>query len=472
MKDLLNTLVILLFTSIACWGQNFGKVDSLAETLRETYKLRGVGIVAVANNEVVYQNSFGKANAESDLSDSTRLYIASNTKAFVGLAMAKLKTDKRIAYSDPISKYIPASYFPNGIEVDNITIGSLLQHTHGLSNDPLVFRTAYSGEYPTDLRELLRHTVYRLDTFSVEFKYSNLGYLLCGLIIEAVTEMSWRDYLKEALFDQIGMTETNAHADFNQTLEVMPYEHYSDEPISSRKSDNTLHAAGGVYTTLGDMTRWLRLFTGDKVGPFHADVMKCYLETRTPVGKRMGPFAMNEYGNGWIYGALMDQKLYFHFGSFPGYESLMSFSPDNKTGVFVFVNERIGGQRVAAMLSAYIYMILNDDKAADQKIKMFSQFIDPLYSKESPNRKPYTYQSISELTGTYLSPKYGQLIVDKNVEGYTFSLGRLSSLAYEDSDNNGILIEWTPGIMEQFSLERAGDTVKLIYGDYGEFIKQ
>jgi CubicO group peptidase (beta-lactamase class C family) len=472
MKNLIITITLSVCTSLICFGQNFEKIDSITTNLQEKYNLKGVGIVAVQGNEIIYQQVFGFANKKNLFTDSTEIYIASNTKAFIGLSLSKLAFENKINYSDPITKYIPSSYFPPQIEVEKITIRNLMQHTHGLSNDPMIFRTAYSGEFPLDLNELLQFTVYRQDTLSYEFKYSNLGYLLGGIIIEVVTAKNWKDYVAENIFNPIGMQETTSHINFKKSLEVMPFEYYSDEPISSRKSENTLHSAGGIYSTLGDMAKWLRIFTEDNQKFFDTLLIKEYLGSRTIVEKRMGPFTMDEYGNGWIYGTLMGEKLFFHFGSFPGYESIMSFNYEKNTGVFVFVNERVGGQRIAAMLTAYFYLVANEDPEADEKIKMFSQFIDPLYSETKPERTIFTYQNIDELTGTYFSPEYGHLIIDKTSNGFTFSLGRLTSLAYLDTENNGILIEWTPGITEHFTISKDNKTVKLIYGDFGEFSKQ
>lgn len=472
MKNLIITLTLSVCSSIICFGQNFGKIDSITTNLQEQYNLKGVGIVAVKGNEIIYQKTFGYANKTNLFTDSTAIYIASNTKAFIGLSLSKLAFEKKINYSDPITKYIPSSYFPPQIEAEKITIRNLMQHTHGLSNDPMVFRTAYSGEFPSDLKELLKFTVYSQDTLSYDFKYSNLGYLLGGIIIEEITGKNWKDYVEENIFNPIGMRETSSHINFIQSLEAMPFEYYSNESISSRKSENTLHSAGGIYSTLGDMAKWLRIFTDDNQKVFSSVLMKEYLDSRTSVGNRMGPFTMDEYGNGWIYGTLMGEKLFFHFGSFPGYESIISFNYEKKTGVFVFVNERLGGQRIAAMLTAYFYLVANEDLEADKKIKMFSQFIDPLYSKIRPERTIFRYQNTDELTGTYFSPEYGQLIIDKTSNGFTFSLGRLTSLAYLDTENNGILIEWTSGITEHFTISKDNKAVKLKYGEFGEFLKQ
>ncbi len=471
MSRTIITLIILV-TTIVGNSQSFKKIDSLSNLLIEKYNLQGLGIVGVQKNKVVYQKSFGKANSTHNFSDSTKIYIASNTKAFVGLALSKLAFEKKIDWSDSISKYIPSTYFPSNIDVDKVTIRNLIQHTHGLSNDPMVFRTAYSGEFPEDLRALLKFTVYRNDTLSYDFKYSNLGYLLGGLIIKEVTGKDWKDYVADNVLKPIGMTSTSAHIDFEPNLEALPFEHFSNEPISSRKSENTLHIAGGIYSTLGDMGKWLRIFIDKNQTSINPKLVTEYLSNRTITKEQMGPFTMDGYGNGWIFGTLMGEKLFFHFGSFKGYESIMSFQPKNETGVFVFVNERVGGQRISAMLSTYYYLIMSNDSNADNKIQTFGQFIDPLYEKAKKDRTLFNYKNIDELTGTYVSPKYGNLIVDKNGDGYTFSLGRLKSLAYMDNENNQILIEWTPGIEEHFTFSNTKGKMKLIYGDFGEFIKK
>lgn len=62
MKNLIITLTLSVCTSIICFGQNFGKIDSITTYLQEKYNLKGVGIVAVQGNEIIYQKTFGYAN--------------------------------------------------------------------------------------------------------------------------------------------------------------------------------------------------------------------------------------------------------------------------------------------------------------------------------------------------------------------------------------------------------------------------
>ncbi len=472
MTNLFRIFIFIFSISITIAGQDFRKLDTLANHLITKYKLPGMAAVAVQNGNIVYKLTLGKANEHRLFNDSTKIYIASNTKAFTALALSKLVYEKKISFSDHVNKYIPEKYLPKNIEFDKITIKNLLEHTHGLSNDPMVFRTAYSGEYPDDLKELLKYTVYREDSLSHEFKYSNLGYLIGGIIIEQITGKSWKKYISENIFKPLGMVNSTTDINFDSFEAALPYEHDLSGPISSVKTENTLHSAGGIFSTLDDMAKWLNVFSDENQNSLNPELLKIYQKERTKVNKGMGPFSFDEYGNGWIFGSLMGKKLNLHFGSFYGYESIMSFQPETNSGIFVFVNEKTGGQRIAAMFCAYFYLNLSGDEKADDKIKMFTKYIDPLYEKEKPLLEVFSYDKPNELTGEYYSPEYGHLLVDKNSEGYTFQLGKLKSIAYSGEKENEMIIEWTPGIKEHFFILRKDGKVVLKYGEFSEFVKQ
>ena len=187
----------------------------------------------------------------------------------------------------------------------------------------------------------------------------------------------------------------------------------------------------------------------------------------------MGPFRMSGYGNGWISGSIENTAIKFHFGSFKGYESMISVQPEKKQGIFVFVNERIGGQRIAAMLNYYFYLLLNNDHAAAIKISEFKKMIDPLY-KDQEKAKPANFQmeNSDALTGLYQSEEYGQLLVDKTTEGFSFQLGKLRAIAGKGEQENELIVEWTPGIKEHFFLiENEQGGIDLKYDDFGVFEK-
>ena len=72
------------------YSQNYSKIDSLADYFINTYGIKGIGIAGVENGHITYLKAKGTASPISEFTDSTQLYIASNTKAFVALCIAQL----------------------------------------------------------------------------------------------------------------------------------------------------------------------------------------------------------------------------------------------------------------------------------------------------------------------------------------------------------------------------------------------
>jgi CubicO group peptidase (beta-lactamase class C family) len=344
-------------------------VDDMAAGLMKAHGIPGIGIVGVRGGEVIYLRGFGTGDGTHPFKPTTRFYIASNTKGFTGLAMARLVEDGRISLDDAVSDYLPARFFANGADPARITIRDLLAHTTGLSNDPLVSRTAYSGELPRDLRTLLRFTEYRDESQAREFRYSNLGYLMSGMVIEQVTGMPWQAYVAQAVLQPAGMSRTTASVPARGEDAALPFDAGSPEPLAFRKTAATLHAAGGHYSTLEDMGRWLTLFTDPEQARLPtASVARATGTLVDGIDQSMGPFRIEGYGYGWAQGTLWDEPQQFHFGRFPGQDSMIAFSPADRLGVFVFVNERKGGIRVAGALSALYFAAMRGERdlAADR----------------------------------------------------------------------------------------------------------
>ncbi len=116
----MNRLILFIFLSafnFLSHAQNFQKIDSLSKELIKKYSLKGIGMVGVQGDKIVYENAFGKANEKRAFDDSTKIYIASNTKAFIGLAMNKLAHANKLDLEAPITDYISKSYFPSNLSV-------------------------------------------------------------------------------------------------------------------------------------------------------------------------------------------------------------------------------------------------------------------------------------------------------------------------------------------------------------------
>lgn len=173
-------------------------------------------VLLVENPNGRYLNSAGVANLEDGtlMQVDDILEIGSNTKSMTIVLLMQLVEEGLISLDDPLSQYLPdqAAIVPNG---DQITIRQMAQHTAGLYDyadnimaagignpDALV-----AGYAPADLVQDAADngTPYFAPDQEGQWYYSNTGYVLLGMIIEALTGEKVADLYQTRIFDPLGM---------------------------------------------------------------------------------------------------------------------------------------------------------------------------------------------------------------------------------------------------------------------------
>jgi CubicO group peptidase (beta-lactamase class C family) len=148
--------------------------------------------------------SFGRIALEKPESMSTEhlFDIASMTKVFATTFGVMLLVDRgEIELDDFACKYIPLL---NDGEKSNITIRHLLSHRAGLAPWKPVYYHAFHKDESLDYISSipLKYPV------GTEYHYSDLGFMILGYLIEEVTGKSLDLYLKENLYDPLGLRNT------------------------------------------------------------------------------------------------------------------------------------------------------------------------------------------------------------------------------------------------------------------------
>lgn len=169
----------------------------------------GCVILISKKGQIFYQKAFGKANLELNVPVKPDMIfrIGSITKQFTAVSILQLVEQGRISLNDSIQKYIK-DFPPKG---QTITIENLLTQTSGIPdylnlefNLPNPFRIDISTKQIVDsikIQQLI------FTPFS-KFEYSNSNYFLLGYIIEQVSGLSYAEYIKNNIFDPIGLTKT------------------------------------------------------------------------------------------------------------------------------------------------------------------------------------------------------------------------------------------------------------------------
>jgi CubicO group peptidase (beta-lactamase class C family) len=215
---------------------------------------------------------------------------------------------------DSIARYLPRTQASWG----SITLRHLLTHTSGIPDyeDEIDDQRDYSERQLTEFVGLLS----RRSAPGEKFEYSNSGYLLLGVIIRAVTGKFHADYIRENIFEPLGMNTarilTVADIDPNR---VTGYRMSNGRIVQQEWVAPTFNqtADGVFYLSLNDFLAWER-------GVRARALLKPESWSRmfTPVVLNNGK--THPYGFAWEITQKNGQTVYGHDGSFGGFEAILT----------------------------------------------------------------------------------------------------------------------------------------------------
>ena len=276
------------------------------------------GTLLVARcDAVLLEKAWGQADRERHLpmKIDTRMRLGSMNKMFTAIAILQLEEQGRIALDQPFGRYLRD--YPNADAAARVTIRHLLTHTGGTGD---IFGPQFS-ECRLSLRE---HTDYLqlygarplLHEPGAEWRYSNYGYVLLGRVIEVVTGQSYYDHVRTRIFAPAGMRLTDSLPEAETVAS-------RSVGYARREGEWTPHvgtlpwrgtAAGGGYSTVGDLLRFARALETGKL------LSQASLAKATTVHA-------NNYGFGFIIQGEGALRNYGHSGGAPGMNGELRIYP-------------------------------------------------------------------------------------------------------------------------------------------------
>jgi len=338
----------------------------------EEFGASALAMVLVEGDEVVHLATFGRRDPERDLpvTPDTVFYIASATKPYVAFALAQLAEEGLVDLDAPVKRYLPRFELADARLSSELTVRDLLCHRFGLDSGPIVLLDAYTGEIT---EERYYHFLKEVEPAGA-VAYSNVHFTLAGRVIEAVTGKSWRDALAERLFTPAGMTRTSGYASWMYAQEdvALPALFAGGRPVRApvQKSDRTMHAAGGLGTSILDLSRWLRIQLGrGRLGQTRLlgeDPFEAMLALQSSA-KESDEFGHVEgFALGWQRGSYRGQLELRHGGGYIGCASQVCFLPELGMGLAILATGDIGAQGLLRLVSTDVHeRLLADDEVHD-----------------------------------------------------------------------------------------------------------
>jgi CubicO group peptidase (beta-lactamase class C family) len=298
-------------------------------------------ILAIAHRgKVVAEHAFGHADLETQerLTPRHRFRIASHSKCFTAAGILKLREQRKLRLDDPVGQYV------NGLhpQVAQTTIAQLLSHSAGLTRDGVDSgQFIDSRPYLTEkelLAELKLPTAIEPNT---RFKYSNHGYGLLGLLIEAITGEPYSVWIKREIVDAIGLRETAPNMPIAKSI---PFArgHSRRLPVGQRlviPGDNPTNAitpAAGFVSTAADTAR----FFGQMAPNAKQSVLSSASRREMTRKQWRIPDSSLEayYGLGIVSGNTAGWDWFGHGGGFQGYISRTCVIPACDVTITVLTN--------------------------------------------------------------------------------------------------------------------------------------
>ncbi len=216
-------LIPLLFTSVLIFSPLLPSFSSSAKTdraldlqvvdsfLQEEVKanrIPGVAVAIVQDDQIIFSKGYGEAFAGKPVTPQTQFYLGSVSKGFTALAIMQLVEQGKLKLDAPVQKYLSWFQVADPNASSKITVRHLLNHTSGLSEagDP------NAGAYTSNLEEQARllKSVHPTSAVGSQFVYYNQNYRLLGLLIEQVSGESYGDYIRNHIFEPLGMLDSVA----------------------------------------------------------------------------------------------------------------------------------------------------------------------------------------------------------------------------------------------------------------------
>lgn len=355
-------LVLLLALPVAVQAD---KVDDYVKAQMERQHIPGVSLLVIKDDKIIKSQGYGLANVELNVpaTADTVYKIGSVSKQFIAAGIMLLVQDGKISLDDPVAKFLegtPDTWKP-------ITVRHLLTHTSGIvreapgfdplkiQNDADVIKTAY----PLPLRF----------TPGEKYEYCNVGYFSLAEIINKVSGKPWGDFLKERVFEPLGMNSTRT----TNMTELVPNRAngyvWRNGKLQNASIYFALRPSGAFLSTVADLAKWdAALNAGKILTP--ATLQQMW----TPVKLNNG--TTSPYGFGWELSPIREHKQVNHGGSLPGFRAQYTRFVDHKISIAVLTNgdNANAGALAVGVANFYIPGLIPERVVAKVDPKIFDNY--------------------------------------------------------------------------------------------------
>jgi CubicO group peptidase (beta-lactamase class C family) len=227
-------------------------LDTLAADAMAEWKVPGLAIAVVRNEEAPLLRAYGHRDVEAGLgvTTDTHFSICSITKSFTSTGLALLVDEGRLDWTKPVRDYVPEFRLQDAVATDRITVRDLLCHHSGLPRHDWIWMPADLS--PAQMLSAMRHLEPSRDIRDT-FQYNNLGYNVAGIVAQRISGLSWEEFTRTRLTDRLRMTVSFTPEVASAKDAAAPYAMNRDARLRAQLWPIRTTAAGGINTSVADI---------------------------------------------------------------------------------------------------------------------------------------------------------------------------------------------------------------------------
>lgn len=449
--------VLALVAGCAAQAAPPADIDAQVERILQTFGAPGMALAIVEGDRTVLARGYGvRKLGERARNDARTIFpIGSCSKAFTAAALALLVDEGKLAWNDKVIDKLPGFRMYDPYTTSELTVLDLLVHRSGLglgAGDLLFYPpTTYTRK---EVVERLRY-IKPATSFRSAYAYDNVLYIVAGELVEAVSGLSWEQFVEKRLFAPLGMKDATSFEGDPLKRRNRAYLHARlDGPLRGMGPLRPLPVdaaylvsanaapAGSIHASATDMAQWLKTLLAGGVAPggkrlFSEDAMRALwtphviqpadrypavLDARRP--------NMTAYALGWNVTDFRGRKLITHTGGVEGGVAVVGILPEQNVAVAAMVNSEDGAARRAVfyqVLDHYLGEKSTDWTAAWKQAldQIQAAGLDALQQLPTePGTGPGPSLPLAQYAGTYRDAWYGTVTIRREGEGLAISFDR------------------------------------------------
>ena len=326
-------------------------------------RVPGVQVAVRNHDDVALSAAFGAANLDdgTPLTPQHLFRVASHSKVFTTVTALQLVQQGRLRLDDTVAQHVPELA---GAPIADRTLGELLAHGGGVvrdSTDGDFWQLRHPYPDRAQLLDIGRAASAAVLARNEHYKYSNIGYALAGLVLEAVTGTPYPELVRQAVLDPLKLTDTGPEYDPTRDADFArghsPLCVAADRRVVGHFDSRALGAATGFYSTASDLAAFFTALLPGDDRLLDADRQRLQRHRSWEIK----PDA-RWYGLGLLIDRLSDVDVFGHTGGCHGYITCTHADPDSGWVVSVLTN---AGDGPASPLAAAWYHLLQLGRRAE-----------------------------------------------------------------------------------------------------------